>query len=228
MLGKCMRTVTLNGTALNVSLIGSPVPVGNKVTLITQATSIYGTFTGLPGGATFTVSGQQFSISYVGGGGHDVVITALTAGTPSEFNYNATTKTLIITLTAARPNFTFSQVTAASGTTTSSVYTFTLSGSGSPVSQSFTDAQMTTTPASGSATVTVIGQGAPSTAVSPGNDKFVGETVRSYMFSTGPSGNFTEFDAAYAFAAVFGQSFVGGFDTAVNTDPTKNILVGFH
>jgi hypothetical protein len=41
-------------------------------------------------------------------------------------------------------------------------------------------------------------------------------------------GPFTEFDAAYAFVLVFGQSFVGGFDTAINSDPNKNILVGFH
>jgi RHS repeat-associated protein len=63
---------------------------------------------------------------------------------------------------------------------------------------------------------------------SPGNDTFVGETARSYMYSTDSSGNFTEFDAAYAFVLVFGQSFVGGFDTASNGDTIKNILVGFH
>jgi hypothetical protein len=63
---------------------------------------------------------------------------------------------------------------------------------------------------------------------SPGNDTFVGETARSYLYSTDSGGNFTEFDVAYAFALVFGQSFVGGFDTAVNTDPNENILVGFH
>ena len=63
---------------------------------------------------------------------------------------------------------------------------------------------------------------------SPDNDTFVGGTAYSFMYSTGAGGNFTEFDAAFAFALVFGQSFVGGFDTAVNTDPNKNILVGFH
>jgi hypothetical protein len=63
---------------------------------------------------------------------------------------------------------------------------------------------------------------------SPGNDTFVGQTTESYMFSTGPSGNFTEFDVAYGFALVFGESFVGGVDTATNYDPTHNILVGFN
>jgi hypothetical protein len=48
------------------------------------------------------------------------------------------------------------------------------------------------------------------------------------MFSTDAGGNFTEFDVAYAFALVFGQSFVGGTDTASNGDPNKNILVGLH
>jgi hypothetical protein len=63
---------------------------------------------------------------------------------------------------------------------------------------------------------------------SPGNDTFVGGTAYSFMYSTNASGAFTEFDAAYAFTLVFGQSFVGGFDVATNADPTKNILVGFH
>jgi hypothetical protein len=62
---------------------------------------------------------------------------------------------------------------------------------------------------------------------SPATDTFVGQTTLSYMFSTDASGNFTEFDAAYAFALVFGQSFVGGVDTAANNDPSHNILVGF-
>ena len=62
---------------------------------------------------------------------------------------------------------------------------------------------------------------------SPGNDTFVGGTPYSYMYSTDANGVFTEFDAAYAFTLVYGQSFVGGTDTAVNNDPTKNILVGF-
>ena len=41
------------------------------------------------------------------------------------------------------------------------------------------------------------------------------------MYSTNTSGSFTEFDAAYAFASVYGESFVGGTDTAINNDPTK-------
>ncbi len=47
------------------------------------------------------------------------------------------------------------------------------------------------------------------------------------MFSTDASGNFTEFNVADAFALLFAESFVGGFDTAVNNDPAHNILAGF-
>jgi hypothetical protein len=56
------------------------------------------------------------------------------------------------------------------------------------------------------------------------NDTFIGGTVFSYMYSTGATGNYTESDAAIGFALVCGESFVGGFDAAVNNDPNKNIL----
>ena len=62
---------------------------------------------------------------------------------------------------------------------------------------------------------------------SPGNDTFVGGTSYSYMYIPGSTTPFAEFDAAYAFALVYGQSFVGGMDIAINNDPTHNILVGF-
>jgi len=42
---------------------------------------VNGTFAGLAEGAQFTVSGIVFSISYIGGDGNDVVLTALNAGT---------------------------------------------------------------------------------------------------------------------------------------------------
>ena len=63
---------------------------------------------------------------------------------------------------------------------------------------------------------------------SPGDDTFVGGTPYSYMYSTDIVGNFNEFNTAYGFALVFGESFVGGTDTAINNDPTKNIVSGFH
>src|SRR5437870_4311615 len=62
---------------------------------------------------------------------------------------------------------------------------------------------------------------------SPGNDTFVGGTAYSYMFIPAPPSPFAEFDAAYGFALIFAQSFVGGTDTAIYNDPGKNILFGF-
>ena len=61
---------------------------------------------------------------------------------------------------------------------------------------------------------------------SPMNDTFVGGTAYSYMYSTNSAGSFTEFDAAFGFALVYAESFVGGTDTAINNDPSKNILGG--
>jgi hypothetical protein len=63
---------------------------------------------------------------------------------------------------------------------------------------------------------------------SPGNDTFIGGSAFSYMYIQNADGSFAELDTAYSFALVDAQSFVGGFDTAVNNDPTKNIVFGFH
>ncbi len=43
----------------------------------TSSSAVNGTFAGLPEGAKFTANGQGFQISYVGGTGNDVVLTAL-------------------------------------------------------------------------------------------------------------------------------------------------------
>ena len=62
---------------------------------------------------------------------------------------------------------------------------------------------------------------------SPANDVFVGNTTSSYMYSTDAAGNFTEFDEVMgSFALIIAESFVGGADTAINTNPSKNILGG--
>jgi hypothetical protein len=47
------------------------------------------------------------------------------------------------------------------------------------------------------------------------------------MYMQNADGGFAEPGTAYAFAIVYGESFVGGTDTATNSDPNKNILVGF-
>jgi hypothetical protein len=70
--------VTLNGT-LNVTVNSNTITpaVGTALTLLNNmgGSPINGIFDGLPEGATFTVNGMTFAISYVGGTGHSVVIT---------------------------------------------------------------------------------------------------------------------------------------------------------
>ena len=62
---------------------GYAIKQGDTFTLIDNksATPVSGTFAGLAEGAQFTKGNVTFSISYVGGDGNDVVLTALTAGT---------------------------------------------------------------------------------------------------------------------------------------------------
>ena len=70
--------VNLNGAALQLTVGYSPA-TGDKLTVLdkTGAGAVNGTFAGLPEGALVTASGHSFSISYVGGTGNDVVLTAL-------------------------------------------------------------------------------------------------------------------------------------------------------
>lgn len=72
--------VTLNGT-LTINAIGAPFPLGRTYILIENdgVEAIIGTFTGLPEGTIFEAGGQLFRISYVGGTGNDVVLTAVAA-----------------------------------------------------------------------------------------------------------------------------------------------------
>ena len=71
-------TVSLGG-ALNPSLLGGFLPsLGNSFQMITNdgTDPVVGTFAGLPQGASFNVGPRFFTISYVGGTGNDVVISA--------------------------------------------------------------------------------------------------------------------------------------------------------
>src|SRR5262249_57210098 len=75
---KVNGTVTLGGQ-LNVSLINGFLPVaGNTFTIIQNDSTdpVVGTFAGLPEGATFVVGGIRFGITYHGGTGNDVVLSA--------------------------------------------------------------------------------------------------------------------------------------------------------
>lgn len=73
-------TVTLgSATTLKTSFLQSFVPALNDSFVIINndaSDAVSGTFTGLAQGATFVVSGVTFQISYTGGDGNDVVLTA--------------------------------------------------------------------------------------------------------------------------------------------------------
>ena len=70
--------LTLTGATLNVLGTGAGVALGQSIRLIDNrgANPVTGTFTGLAQGATLTVEGQTFTLSYIGGTGNDVVLTA--------------------------------------------------------------------------------------------------------------------------------------------------------
>jgi fibronectin-binding autotransporter adhesin len=64
-------TVNLNGATLNVNPTAA-VGIGNSFTIIQASTALEGTFAGLSQGATITVGGDVFTISY---GSKAVVLT---------------------------------------------------------------------------------------------------------------------------------------------------------
>ncbi len=71
-------------SALSVVLYdGWSIKQGDKFTIIDNqsSTAVSNTFAGLAEGAQVSVQGVTFSISYVGGDGNDVVLTALNTGT---------------------------------------------------------------------------------------------------------------------------------------------------
>ncbi|MBX7106599.1 MAG: hypothetical protein K1X57_21160, partial [Gemmataceae bacterium] len=73
-------TVTLGGT-LDVNRGFNPI-VGQVFTIIDNqsALPVVDTFTGLPEGAFFNVTGMRFKVSYMGGDGNDVTLTRVATG----------------------------------------------------------------------------------------------------------------------------------------------------
>ncbi|HEX4638781.1 MAG TPA: autotransporter-associated beta strand repeat-containing protein [Chthoniobacterales bacterium] len=71
-------TVSINGATLLVNLGFTPA-IGTTFIIINNDStdSVAGTFDGLPEGSTVTVNGESFTISYQGGDGNDVVLTAV-------------------------------------------------------------------------------------------------------------------------------------------------------
>lgn len=75
--------VDLGGATLQESLSGYTPGVGDKLTILknNSGSPITGTFGGLPEGATFTLFGSTFSISYVGGVNHQDVVLSYVVST---------------------------------------------------------------------------------------------------------------------------------------------------
>ena len=76
-------TLTLNQPTLVVTNIGA-IPTGTVITIVDVQSSapIAGTFNGIaPGAVIVTPTGQAFRISYTGGTGNDVTLTAIDAAT---------------------------------------------------------------------------------------------------------------------------------------------------
>lgn len=71
-------SVTLGGTFV-LDATGAPFPAGKTYLIIANDGNdpIIGTFPSLPEGTIITSGGQSFAISYVGGTGNDLVLTAL-------------------------------------------------------------------------------------------------------------------------------------------------------
>lgn len=72
------RDVSLNGSLDLTYLAGGVIKKGDTFTIVGNngTNPVQGTFKDLPEGAEVTVSGATFKISYVGGDGNDVVLTA--------------------------------------------------------------------------------------------------------------------------------------------------------
>jgi autotransporter-associated beta strand protein len=77
---KTEGAVSLAGISLDAALF-FPSPQGSQFMLIKSdgSGSIQGGFVGLPQGSVFNVDDGVFQISYAGGGGHDVVLTQVSA-----------------------------------------------------------------------------------------------------------------------------------------------------
>ena len=108
-------TVTLAGT-----LTGSAVPapaIGSQFVIILNdgSDAVVGTFAGLAEGALATIGGFPFTITYAGGDGNDVVLTA------QDPNATTTTSTTTTTTTTLAPTTTTTTTTTIAGATTTTI-----------------------------------------------------------------------------------------------------------
>ena len=119
-------TATLTGSSLNTSINGFTPTPGETFPIIISTAPIVGTFNFLPEGATFSIDGIPFRISYAGGGGDDIVLTqaaskTTTASTLSSSAPSGSSFGQAVTFTAT--------VATGSGTgTPTGTVTFTIDG----------------------------------------------------------------------------------------------------
>ena len=76
---------------LEIASLGFVPAHGTQFTIIKNngGSPVSGTFSGLPEGATFVVGSTTFQISYVGGSGHDVVLTVISPWVPTALAVDA-------------------------------------------------------------------------------------------------------------------------------------------
>ena len=158
---------------LNVSLGFGPT-TGNGFTIINNdgIDAVTGTFTGLPEGAMFTGGGVQFQISYAGGSGNDVVLTAgggvAITSTPTASTPPTVTPSVTPTHSATRTATTTPTITQSATPTLTAAGTLTPTGSPTHTSiatatptHSATGMPTATRTATPSPTVTVTGTTTP-------------------------------------------------------------------
>jgi hypothetical protein len=79
-------SINLSNTNLTLAITPANINAGDTYTILSNPNNdtITGSFVGAGEGSTINVSGKSFSITYHGGtSGHDVVLTALSSGSPT-------------------------------------------------------------------------------------------------------------------------------------------------
>jgi autotransporter-associated beta strand protein len=123
-------TMQLGGATLTLAdnFVATP---GTQFRIIdmTSNSAVEGTFAGLPEGAIFSVEGQGFQISYIGGTGNDVVLTAL-ATPASDLAIASNGKSA--TFTDVDGDLVTVKIAGKTASLTASDFTFGFSGSNHP------------------------------------------------------------------------------------------------
>jgi hypothetical protein len=97
-------TVTLGDATLDIQKLSTYTPADATLfTIITNdgADAVVGTFNGLAEGAKTTVDGVEYTVSYTGGDGNDVVLSATAIAAPNTGFGSATVNYMFIALFTA-------------------------------------------------------------------------------------------------------------------------------